>query len=99
MRTPIHPGTILGDEIEEMNIAITKLAEAIDVPANRLYQIIAGKRDITADTSLRLGKYFGMSDQFWLNLQKLYDLDRARREIGPALKSIKPRSHPTPAHA
>ena len=99
MRTPIHPGTILGDEIEEMNIAIAKLAEAIGVPANRLYQIIAGKRDITADTSLRLGKYFGMSDQFWLNLQKIYDLDRARREIGPALKSIKPRPHPTPTHA
>lgn len=99
MRTPIHPGIILGDEIEGMNITAAKLAEAIGVPANRLYQIIAGKRDITADTSLRLGKYFGMSDQFWLNLQKIYDLDCARLEIGPALKSIKPRSHTTPAHA
>ncbi len=99
MRTPIHPGTILGDEIEEMNITAARLAEAIGVPPNRLYQIIAGKRDITADTSLRLGKYFGMSDQFWLNLQKIYDLDRARLEIGPALKSIKPRPQTAPAHA
>lgn len=99
MRTPIHPGAILGDEIAEMDISAARLAEAIGVPPNRLYQIISGKRDITADTSLRLGKYFGMSDQFWLNLQKLYDLDLARLEIGPALRSIKTRRETAPSHA
>lgn len=99
MRTPIHPGEILAEELEEIGITARRLADAIGVPPNRLYQIVAGKRDITADTSLRLARYFGTSDEFWLNLQKLYDLDAARIEIGPALKSIRPHSSQQEAHA
>jgi len=88
MRTPIHPGMILGDELKELNVSPRKLAEIIDVPPNRLYQIISGRRELTADTALRLARYFGTSDEFWLNLQTLYDLDCARQKIGSRLKSI-----------
>jgi antitoxin HigA-1 len=91
-RTPIHPGAILGDELKGLNISPRQLAKVIDVPPNRLYQIISGKRDLTADTALRLARYFGTSDEFWLNLQKFYDLDLARRKIGSGLKAIRRRS-------
>lgn len=94
MRTPIHPGKILGDELKELDISARRLAEIIDVPPNRLYQIINGKRELTADTALRLARYFGTSDEFWLNLQKLYDLDLARQRIGSGLKGI-PRRPPS----
>ena len=67
-RTPIHPGMILGDELEEIGISAKKLADSIEVPSNRIYQLIAGKRSMTADTALRLGRYFGMSANFWMNL-------------------------------
>ena len=84
-RTPIHPGEILGDELEELGLSAAELARAIRVPPNRISQIVAGKRNITADTALRLGKWFGTSARFWLNLQQLYDLRLAeklsRREI------------------
>jgi addiction module HigA family antidote len=68
-RTPIHPGEILGDELEETGLTAKKLADVIEVPPNRLYQLLAGKRSITADTALRLGRYFGMSADFWMTLQ------------------------------
>ena len=55
---------------------------------NRISQIIAGKRNVTADTALRLGRYFGMSAEFWMNLQKTYELDLARRDLGPAIEAI-----------
>ena len=87
-RTPIHPGEILADELEELGLSAKKLADVIDVPSNRLYQILAGKRNLTADTALRLGKYFGMSAQFWMNLQGAYELDLARRQIGKSLQRI-----------
>jgi plasmid maintenance system antidote protein VapI len=60
----------------------------VGVPANRISQIVAGRRNVTADTALRLGRYFGTSPHFWINLQKAYELDRARAEIGPALERI-----------
>jgi addiction module HigA family antidote len=68
-RTPIHPGEILADELEETGLSAKKLADVIEVPPNRLYQILAGKRNVTADTALRLSQYFGMSADFWMNLQ------------------------------
>jgi addiction module HigA family antidote len=68
-RTPIHPGEILGDELEDTGLTAKKLADVIEVPPNRRYQLLAGKRSITADTALRLGRYFGMSADFWMNLQ------------------------------
>jgi addiction module HigA family antidote len=63
-RTPIHPGEILGDELEEIGLSANQSADLIKTPPNRLYQILAGKRRITADTALRLGRYFGMSAAF-----------------------------------
>ena len=77
-RTPIHPGEILTDELTELNIAAAELARAIKVPPNRITQIIAGKRSISADTALRLGQFFGTSADSWLNLQVRYDLEVAK---------------------
>lgn len=87
-RTPIHPGEILADELGELGISAAELARLIEVPANRVSQIIAGRRNITADTALRLGRYFGTSPDLWMNLQKTYELDLARAEIGPALERL-----------
>lgn len=87
-RTPIHPGAILADELEELGMSARELAAVLEVPANRLYQIVAGKRNLTADTALRLGRYFGMSPDFWMNLQTAYELDLARQQIGTAIKRI-----------
>lgn len=87
-RTPIHPGEILGDELEELGISAAQLARTLGVPANRISQIVAGKRAITADTALRLARHFGTSADFWMNLQKTYDLDLARQQIGKAIAQI-----------
>jgi len=99
-RTPIHPGEILADELEEINLTAKKLADVIEVPPNRLNQILAGKRNLTADTALRLSQYFGMSADFWMNLQSTYELDLARKESGKAIQRIPKRSataEPRPA--
>jgi addiction module HigA family antidote len=87
---PIHPGEILADELEELNINPTELARELHVPANRISQLIAGKRAMTADTALRLEKWLGVSAAFWLNLQKRYELDIARERSGDILKAIEP---------
>jgi antitoxin HigA-1 len=81
-RTPIHPGEQLADELQELRMSARELARAIKVPTTRITDILRGRRGITGDTALRLGKYFGVSPDFWMNLQKLYELDIARREIG-----------------
>ena len=90
-RTPIHPGEILADEIADLGISATELARVIHVPANRISQITTGKRAITADTALRLGKWFGTGPNIWLNLQQAYELDLVCQEIGPELENISPR--------
>ena len=73
---PIHPGEILRSEfLEQMGISQYRLAKDISVPPRRINEIVHGKRSITADTALRLGRFFGMSPQFWLNLQTRYDLE------------------------
>ncbi len=75
---PIHPGEILQEEfLKPMQISQYRLAKDISVPPRRINEIVHGKRSITADTALRLGKYFGISPQFWLNLQTRYDLEIA----------------------
>jgi addiction module HigA family antidote len=76
-RPAIHPGEILADELNELGISPTELARQINVPANRVSQIINGKRAITADTALRLGHWFRVSAEFWLHLQSAYDLRMA----------------------
>ena len=98
-RTPIHPGLILSDELEELDMSARELAAVLEVPPNRLYQIIAGKRDLTADTALRLARYFGTSPDFWMNLQAAYELDLARRKIGSAIKRIPKRKQRQPSEA
>lgn len=90
-REPIHPGEILADELTELNISSAELARQINVPANRISQIISGKRSITADTALRLGKWFGTGPKIWLNLQQAYDLDLAKLQLTKDLEDIKPR--------
>jgi len=87
-RTPIHPGEHLAEAIEALGITATYLARQLLVPTNRVTGILHGSRSITADTALRLGRYFATSPEFWLNLQQLYDLRLAEREIGARLKSI-----------
>ena len=80
---PIHPGEILmKDFLKPMGISLSELARDISVPAGRISQIVRGKRAISADTALRLGKYFGMSAETWLDLQSDYDLRLARQSAG-----------------
>jgi antitoxin HigA-1 len=87
-RTPIHPGEHLAVELKKLNIAAAELARQIDVPVNRITGIIDGQRAITADTALRLGHGFGTSPEFWLNLQKLYELRLAREEVGDRVERL-----------
>ena len=89
-RDPIHPGEILADELEEIGLNASQLAQKIGVPENRIYQIIRGQRNITADTALRLGKFLNTGAELWLNLQKAYELDVAREKIGESLDTIVP---------
>jgi len=87
-RPSIHPGEILGDELEELGITPTELARQIKVPTNRLTQIIHGQRGITGDTALRLGHWFGTSAQFWLNLQTGYELRLASERAGDEIARL-----------
>jgi antitoxin HigA-1 len=88
----IHPGEILADELEELGVSPAELARQLSVPANRISQIIAGKRSITGDTALRLGHWFRTSAQFWLNLQTAYDLTVAQRAAGKAIAKLPTRA-------
>ena len=87
-RTPIHPGEILGDELEALAITAAELARQISVPTNRVTGILNGRRAITADTALRLGHWFGTSAEFWLNLQKSYELRLAENEKGAEIRNL-----------
>ena len=87
-RKPIHPGEFLVDELEEIGITPTELSRQIDVPPNRISQIVRGKRDVTADTALRLGRFFGTGPELWMNLQNAYDLDKAKAELGTTIRKI-----------
>jgi len=87
-RGAIHPGEHLAEALDSMGITAAQLARDIRVPPNRITGILHFARAITADTALRLGRYFGTSAVFWMNLQQLYDLRRAEQEIGNAIKAI-----------
>nr|HET6904711.1 HigA family addiction module antitoxin [Ktedonobacteraceae bacterium] len=87
---PIHPGEILADELAELSTSPTELARELHVPANRISQLVAGKRAMTADTALRLERWLGVSAAFWMNLQKRYELDLAREKSDEILKTIQP---------
>jgi addiction module HigA family antidote len=87
-RTPIHPGEHLAEELKDLGISAAELARQIEVPVNRITEIMNGQRGVTADTALRLGHWFGTSPEYWLNLQKLYELRLAREEVGDQLKKL-----------
>src|SRR5712692_9285596 len=95
-RTPIHPGEHLAEELREIGISAAELARQIDVPVNRVTGIINGQRSVTADTALRLGHWFGTSPEFWLNLQTLYELRLARKEVGELVKKLPRRTDRKP---
>ena len=98
VRPAIHPGEILADELTELGITPTELSRQINVPANRITQIIHGRRGITGDTALRLGHWFQTSAQFWINLQAAYDLRLAREQVGQDIERLPTRQGaPTPA--
>ena len=86
----IHPGEILEEEfLKPMDISAYRLAKETKIPATRISQIIKGKRSITADTALRLGKFFGNSADFWMGIQMEYDLRKEKAEIEYVLEEIK----------
>jgi antitoxin HigA-1 len=88
---PIHPGEVLMDDfIEPLGITQHKVAVAIGVPPRRINEIVHGKRRITADTALRLSRYFGTTDLFWINLQNRYDIEVEKDALGDSLDGIKP---------
>lgn len=88
----LHPGVILKDELEELGITLTEFARQIDVPANRVSQIISGKRAITGDSALRFGHWFGTDAQFWINLQAQFDLVVADQATGEEIKKLPTRA-------
>ena len=88
---PIHPGEILNEEfLEPMRLSQNKLAVSIGVPTRRINEIVHGKRRITADTALRLGRFFGTIAQFWVNLQSRFDIEIELEAIGEQLDKIEP---------
>jgi len=91
--SPIHPGEQLQDELDEMGMSGAAFAVAIHVPANRITEILRQKRGITADTALRLARYFGTTADYWVNLQKAYKLRLAEQTVGKEIKkTVKPRA-------
>jgi addiction module HigA family antidote len=90
---PVRPGEVLLEEfLRPLSVSQYQLAKAIDVPARRINEIVHGQRRITADTALRLSRYFGTSERFWLNLQARYDLETEKDRLGAALDGIRPLS-------
>jgi addiction module HigA family antidote len=85
----VHPGEILREQMEELGLSANALATKLGVPPNRISTILRGTRSVTADTALRLGRFFGQTPEFWMNLQQTYDLVVAERAIGKELKSIR----------
>ena len=84
-KPPVHPGQHLADALNDIGVTPTELARQIDVPANRISEIIRGRRSITGDTALRLSHWFGTTPQFWMNLQSAYDIRIAALRTGEAI--------------
>ena len=91
---PVHPGEILRDEfLKPMNLSVYGLARSLNVSRPRLNDIVLGRRGVTTDTALRLGRYFGMTPEFWINLQTRYDLDVAERTVRARIEhEVEPRA-------
>ena len=89
---PVHPGEILREELDTLGMSANALSKQLGVPVNRVTAILNGQRGVTADTALRLARYFGTTPQLWLNLQKSWELRRAEQEAGPEITArVKPR--------
>ena len=88
----IHPGKHLAEQLRELEISAAELARQLKVPTNRITEIMNGQRAVTGDTALRLGHFFGTSPEFWLNLQKLYELRLAEEKSGAAIKNLPTRA-------
>lgn len=84
----IHPGEHLAEELKELHMSASALARRLQVPTNRITGILDGQRAVTGDTALRLAHYFGTSAEFWLNLQKIYELRLAERKCGEVIQSL-----------
>jgi antitoxin HigA-1 len=95
----IHPGEHLAEELKTLDMSAAELARKIDVPTNRVTQILNGDRSITGDTALRLAHFFGTSPEFWLNLQSLYELRLAQKKSGKAIKGLPTLEQSDPARA
>jgi addiction module HigA family antidote len=93
-RVTTHPGEVLGEEfLTPLGMSVNALAMALRVPATRIGAIVKSERSVTADTALRLARFFGTSPEFWMNLQAMHDLTKARREIGKTIeRDIRPRA-------
>jgi addiction module HigA family antidote len=88
---PVHPGVYLKELLEEMRLSQYRLAHDIGVPAMRISHVVHGKRPVTAELALRLGRYFGQSPRYWLNLQSRYDMDVAEDELGErVVREVRP---------
>jgi antitoxin HigA-1 len=89
----IHPGEHLAEELKELRMSAAELARRLNVPTNRVTEILNGKRAITGDTALRLAHFFGTTAEFWLNLQSLFELRVAEKKIGPSIKGLPTLKH------
>jgi antitoxin HigA-1 len=87
-RTAIHPGEHLAEQLEEVGMSAAELARQLRVPTNRITAILHGQRAVTGDTALRLGHFFGTSADFWMNLQKLYELRVAEQKSGKTIEGL-----------
>ena len=87
-RSAIHPGEHLAEQLEELGMSAAELARQLKVPTNRITSILNGQRAVTGDTALRLGHFFGTSAEFWMNLQKLYELRLAEEKSGQRIKDL-----------
>lgn len=85
---PIHPGEHLAEELRELDMSAAELARQLDVPTNRVTEILNGKRAITGDTALRLAHFFGTTAEFWLNLQSLYEIRVAQKKAGKSISRL-----------
>lgn len=87
---PVHPGEILAEDLADAAISQSSLARALGVPRSRISEIVRGERDISADTALRLARFFGTSERYWLNLQAHYDLESVKDGLGDELAKVQP---------
>lgn len=95
----IHPGEHLAEELKELKMSAAELARQLDVPTNRVTEILNGRRAITGDTALRLAHFFGTTAEFWLNLQSLYELRIAEKKLGKSIDRLPTLQHVERAHA